>query len=96
MAKAETEWMMKELSLDKEMEKPLEELQLKHAKKQVEMRESLRAAGVQRGNFQEMRERMEKLNEEKNKELKKLIGEEKFKLYEKKLEERREAMRRRR
>jgi hypothetical protein len=91
MAKAETEWMMKELSLEKDMEKKVYDLQLKFAKKQTEMRQ----AAMNSGNREAMRENMTKINTERDAEMKKLLGEKKFEEYQKKVEERRAAMRRR-
>lgn len=91
MAKAETEWMVKELSLDKAMEKKVSELQLKYAKKQAEMR----AAAMNSGDRETMRTNQQKLMTEKDAEIKKLLGDKTFELYQKKVEERRAAMRRR-
>lgn len=91
MAKAETEWMMKELSLEKDMEKKVYDLQLKFTKKQAEMRQ----AAMNSGNREAMRENMTKINTEKDAEMKKLLGDKKFEEYQKKVEERRAAMRRR-
>jgi hypothetical protein len=91
MAKAETEWMMKELSLEKDMEKKVYDLQLKFAKKQTEMRQ----AAMSSGNREAMRENMTKINTERDAEMKKLLGDKKFEEYQKKIEERRAAMRRR-
>ncbi|MFO7575995.1 MAG: hypothetical protein R6W67_12640 [Bacteroidales bacterium] len=91
MAKAETEWMMKELSLEKDMEKKVYDLHLKFAKKQAEMRQAAMNSGDREG----MRASMDKINTEKDAEMKKLLGDKKFEEYKKKVEERRAAMRRR-
>jgi hypothetical protein len=89
-AKAETEWMVKELTLDKAMEQKVSELQLKYAKKQTEMR----AAAVNTGDREAMRASQQKLTTEKDAELKKLLGDAKFELYQKKVAERRAARQR--
>jgi len=91
MAKAETEWMMKELSLAKDMEKKVYDLQLKYSKKQTEMRQ----AAMNAGDREAMRASMDKINTERDAEMKKLLGDKKYEEYQKKLEERRAAMRRR-
>jgi uncharacterized cupredoxin-like copper-binding protein len=91
MAKAETEWMVKELTLDKAMEQKVSELQLKFAKKQAEMR----AAAMNSGDRESMRANQQKLTAEKDGELKKLLGDKKFELYQTKVAERRAAMQRR-
>lgn len=90
-AKTETEWMMKELSLAKDMEKKVYDMQLKYAKKQTEMRQ----AAMNSGDREAMRANMEKINTERNAEMKKLLGDKKFEEYQKKMEERMAAMRRR-
>ena len=90
-AKAESEWMVKELALEKAMEQKLYDLQLKYAKKQVEMRQ----ASMNSGDREAMRASMQKVNTEKDAEIKKLIGDSKFELYQKKVAERRAAMQRR-
>ena len=88
MAKRQTEMMQKELGLDKETTEKLAEINLKYSKKMMgtfkEMRES--------GSFdrEKMREKMTKLDEEKNKELKKIFTEEQYEKYEKLMKEMRE------
>lgn len=91
MAKAETEWMVKELTLDKAMEQKVSELQLKYAKKQAEMR----AAAMNSGDRETMRANQQKLTTEKDAELKKLLGDKTYEIYQKKVTERRAAMQRR-
>lgn len=90
-AKTETEWMMKELALAKDMEKKVYDMQLKYAKKQTEMRQ----AAMNSGDREAMRANMEKINTERDTEMKKLLGDKKFEEYKKKMEERMAAMRRR-
>lgn len=86
-AKSLTEWMTKELALDDKTSKKVEEINLKYAKKTQEKMMEARDAGVDRS---QMREMMGKVNDEKNKALKPVLGDEKYEKYLKLLEERRQ------
>ena len=86
-AKSTTEWMTKELKLDDKTSKKVEEINLKFAKKTQEKMMEARDAGIDRS---QMREMMGKVNDEKNKELKPVLGDEKYEQYLKLLEERRQ------
>jgi len=86
-AKSTTEWMTKELKLDDKTSKKVEEINLKYAKKTQEKMMEARDAGLERS---EMREMMGKVNDEKNKELKPILGDEKYEQYLKLIEERRQ------
>ena len=83
-AKQTTEWMTKELKLDDKTANKVGDINLKYAKKQQEEMEKAR----QSGDRSQMREIMGKLNEEKNKELKPVLGDKKFEQYQKLLQER--------
>ncbi len=85
-AKANTEWMTKELKLKDKVTKKVEAINLKYARRvQAEM-EKVRQSGDRSG----MREVMQELNEEKNEELKPVLGKKNYELYLKKVEERRQ------
>ena len=86
-AKSTTEWMTKELKLDDKTSKKVEEINLKYAKKTQEKMMEARDAGLERS---EMREMMGKVNDEKNKELKPILGDEKYEQYLKLIDERRQ------
>ena len=86
-AKSTTEWMTKELKLDDKTSKKVEEINLKFVKKTQEKMMEARDAGIDRS---QMREMMGKVNDEKNKELKPVLGDEKYEQYLKLLEERRQ------
>ena len=88
-AEAETKWMTKELKLNKKMVEKVEIINLKYAKElQIKMQEVR-----QTGDRTLMREAMMELNKEKNKELEPVLGEEKYELYLKKMNERIEQRR---
>lgn len=83
-AQLTTDWMKKELDLSANVTKKVHEINLKYAKmrqkKMMEIRES--------GDRSQMRTAMQEMNEAKNKELKPVLGDKKYELYLKKLEER--------
>lgn len=85
-----TEWMKKELKLNDKVAKKVQEINLKFAKQQQEKMQE----AMQSGDRSQMRPIMTKINDAKNKELKSLLGDEKYELYLKKLEERRQKGRR--
>ena len=89
--KAEVEWMTKELKLKDKEAKKIEEISLKYAKKQEAEMQKMRDSGNREG----MREVFGKINEEKNKEYKAILGEKNYEKYLKLLEERRQNMRQR-
>jgi len=86
-AKNEVEWMTKELKLTDKEAKNVEGISLKYAKKQQTEMEKARESGDREA----MRSVMTKLNEERNKELKPVLGEKKYKKYLEILEERRQS-----
>lgn len=82
MAKRQTEELTKQLDLNKDQQKKVLELNEKYANKMSEMRNG-------GGDREAMREKMTKMREEQNKEMKKILTEDQYKKYEKYLEERR-------
>lgn len=86
MAGKQTEWLKKNLTLDASQETKVTELNLKYAKKTTELRAS---AGDDRAG---MREKMQALNSEKEKELQPMLKEEQWKIYEAKKANMREEM----
>jgi hypothetical protein len=82
-AQITTDWMKSELKLDKKETKKVHEINLKYARKIQEKMEE----AMQSGDRSQMRSVMQKINNEKNKELEPVLGEEKYQLYLKKLEE---------
>ncbi len=88
-AEAETKWMTEELNLDNKTVKKVDKINLKYAKElQAKMQEAR-----QTGDRSLVREAMMELNKEKNKELEPVLGEEKYELYLKKMNERMEQRR---
>ena len=85
-AKSLTEWMTKELALDDKTSEKVQELNLKYAKKQQKKMEEARESGDR----SKVREEMGKINDEKNKHLKPVLGDEKYEQYLKLMEERRQ------
>jgi len=83
-AKQTTEWMTQELKLDDKTAKQVGDINLKYAKKQQEKMDE----AMQSGDRTQMREIMTKMNEEKNKELKPVLGDKKYEQYQKLLQER--------
>ena len=80
-AKNQTEMMVKELKLDKDQEKKVSEINLKYAKMMDDTREK---AG---GDRDKIRENMRTQMEEKNKELKKILTDDQYKIWQTKQEE---------
>ncbi|WP_340112315.1 DUF4890 domain-containing protein [Maribellus mangrovi] len=85
-AKRQTEELTKELDLNKDQQKKVLELNEKYSEKMSAMFEDMRSGG---GDREAMREKMGKLRDEQNKEMKKILTEDQYKKYEKYLEERR-------
>lgn len=90
MAKRQTDELTKALSLNKDQEKKVLDLNLKAAEKMSALRDEAMNGG---GDRDAMREKMMKSREEQNKEMKKILTEAQYKKYEKYLEERRGGMR---
>ncbi|MCY7349784.1 MAG: hypothetical protein LH606_03840 [Cytophagaceae bacterium] len=86
MAGKQTQWLKKTLTLDASQETKVTDLNLKYAKKTAELRAS---AGDDRAG---MREKMQTLNLDKEKELQPLLNEEQWKTYEAKKANMREEM----
>jgi len=84
-AKQTTEQMKEALDLKKDQEKKVYELNLKMNKEMMAMREEMR----DRGGFEGMREKMTKMREANDKEMKKILSADQWKKYEKWQEERR-------
>ena len=89
LTNANTQWMTEELNLDNKTVKKVDKINLEYAKElQVKMQEAR-----QTGDRSLVREAMMELNKEKNKELEPVLGEEKYELYLKKMNERMEQRR---
>jgi periplasmic protein CpxP/Spy len=86
MAKRQTEQLTEELDLNKDQQKKVLELNEKYSEKMSAMFQDMRSGG---GDREAMREKMGKMREEQNKEMKKILTEDQYKKYEKYLEERR-------
>lgn len=86
MAKRQTEELTKTLDLNKDQQKKVLSLNKEMGEKMSAMREDMRDGG---GDWGAMREKMTKIREEQNKEMKKILTEDQYKKYEKYLEERR-------
>jgi hypothetical protein len=87
-AKTQVEWMAKDLTLDQATQTKVTDVLVKYAKKTAEERQKLTAAQTDR---ETMRTKLATVTEEQNKELKTILGDQKFELYTKKLAERRAA-----
>ena len=85
MAKRQTEWMVKELSLNKDQAAKVEKLNTDFSEKMEKLR--LESAGDREA----MRSKMQTIRTEQQDELKKILTKEQFETYQKKMEERREA-----
>lgn len=85
-AKTQTAELKEVLGLNKDQEKKVYGLNLDTNKKFGAMRNEMQASG---GGFEGMREKMTKIREEQDKEMKKILSDEQWKKYEKYLEERR-------
>lgn len=86
MAKQQTAEIKEKCGLDKDQEKKVYDLNLKSGKEMVKMREQM-----QGGDRDAMREKMTKMREEQNKEMKKILTAAQYTKYEKYQEERRAA-----
>jgi len=86
MAKRQTEELTKTLDLNKDQAKKVLELNTKMGEKRSTMFQEMRNGG---GDREAMREKMTKIQEEQNAEMKKILTEDQYKKYEKYLEERR-------
>lgn len=85
-AKRQTEELTKELSLNKDQQKKVLELNNQVADKMTAMREDMMSGG---GDREGMRDKMMKIREDQQKEMKKILTEDQYKKYEKYLEEQR-------
>ncbi len=88
MAKRQTEQIKEKCGLDKEQEKKVYELNLKSGKEMAKMRSEMQGGG---GMSDSMRDKMAKMRENQNKEMKKILTAAQYTKYEKYLEERRAA-----
>lgn len=86
MAKRQTDQIKEKCGLDKAQEKKVYDLNLEASKKMAKMREQM-----QGGDRDSMRDKMTKMRDEQNKEMKKILTAEQYVKYEKYLEERRAA-----
>jgi hypothetical protein len=91
MAKQQTEQIKEKCDLDKAQEKKVYELSLKSGKEMAKLRQEMRDGS---GDREAMREKMTKMRDEQNKEMKKILSEDQYKKYEQYLEERRAARQR--
>lgn len=87
MAKSQTEQIKKACDLDKDQEKKVYDLSLKSGKEMAKMRSEMQGGGDRDA----MREKMGKVRDEQNKEMKKILTADQYTKYEKYLEERRAA-----
>ena len=88
MAKRQTDQIKEKCGLDKDQEKKVYDLSLKIGKEMAKMREEMQSSG---GPSDEMREKMMKVRDDQNKEMKKILSADQYVKYEKYLEERRAA-----
>jgi len=91
-AKTQVEWMAKDLSLDQATQTKVTDVLVKYAKKTNAERQKLTAAGTDRA---EIRTKLQPITAEQNKELKAILGDQKYELFQKKLAERRAAQQQR-
>lgn len=87
-AKTQVDWMAKDLSLDQATQTKVSGVLVKYLKKTADERQKLTAAQTDR---ETMRTKMSAITAEQDKELKTILGDQKFELYTKKLAERRAA-----
>ena len=87
MAKRQTDQIKEKCGLDKAQEKKVYDLQLESSKKMAKMREEMQGGGDRNS----MRDKMAKIRDEQNKEMKKILTADQYVKYEKYLEERRAA-----
>lgn len=86
MAQRQTDELKKALDLNKDQEKKVLDLNLKNAQQMSALREEAMKNG---GDREAMREKMTKLREAQNAEMKKILTEDQYTKYEKYMEERR-------
>ncbi len=86
MAKRQTDELTEVLDLNKDQQKKVLELNTEAGEKMSAMRGEMMNGG---GDREAMREKMTKIREDQNKEMKKILTEDQYKKYEKYLEERR-------
>jgi periplasmic protein CpxP/Spy len=86
MAKRQTEQIKEKCGLDKAQEKKVYDLSLESSKQMAKLRSEMQGGG---GPNDAMREKMTKMREEQNKEMKKILTADQYVKYEKYLEERR-------
>lgn len=87
MAQRQTDQIKEKCGIDKDQEKKVYDLNLKSSKEMAKMREGMQGGGDRDA----MREKMTKMREEQNKEMKKILTADQYVKYEKYLEERRAA-----
>lgn len=88
MAKRQTDQIKEKCGLDKDQEKKVYDLNLKSGKEMAKMRSEMQGGG---GPSDAMREKMSKMRDDQNKEMKKILSADQYVKYEKYLEERRAA-----
>jgi biopolymer transport protein ExbD len=88
MAKRQTEQIKEKCGLDKDQEKKVYDLSLKSGKEMAKLRTEMQGGG---GPNDAMREKMTKMRDDQNKEMKKILTADQYVKYEKYLEERRAA-----
>jgi hypothetical protein len=88
MAKRQTEQIKEKCGLDKDQEKKVYDLSLKSGKEMAKLRSEMQGGG---GPNDAMREKMTKMRDDQNKEMKKILTADQYVKYEKYLEERRAA-----
>lgn len=86
MAKRQTEQIKEKCGLDKDQEKKVYDLSLKSSKEMAKLRSEMQGGG---GPNEGMREKMTKMRQDQNKEMKKILTADQYVKYEKYLEERR-------
>jgi len=93
-AKTQVDWMAKDLSLDQATQTKISDVLVKYMKKSTEERQKLTQAG--NTDAETRRTKLAAVTAEQDKELKAVLGDQKFELYQKKLAERRAATRQQR
>ena len=88
-AKTQVDWMAKDLSLDQATQTKISDVLVKYMKKSTEERQKLTQAG--NTDAATRRTKLAAVTAEQDKELKAVLGDQKFELYQKKLAERRAA-----
>ena len=88
MAKRQTDQIKEKCGLDKDQEKKVYDLNLTSGKEMAKMRSEMQGGG---GPSDAMREKMSKMRDDQNKEMKKILSADQYVKYEKYLEERRAA-----